>query len=218
MFFVSMPNAETALWLVDKAAKWQATAAGSLRCSSNHALAVAALVIVSCVVKVLEAIRNRVLSGFTSLNTSAMCVASTFDTKCTFRSRLQNGLSASVTITGPRSLPPMPRLTTSVIVSPVKPFHSPERTRPTKSFIWSSTAFTSGITSAPSTTIGVLARLRNATWSTARFSVRLIFSPENILFAMSVTFAASTSFSNSDMVSLLMMFLEKSSMMPSKLA
>ncbi len=49
-----------------------------------------------------------------------------------------------------------------------------------KVFIFSSTALTSGITSLPSTKIGVLLRLRSATCSTARFSVRLIFSPENI--------------------------------------
>ncbi|MNG32440.1 hypothetical protein D3C84_1184560 [compost metagenome] len=43
-----------------------------------------------------------------------------------------------------------------------------------------STEFTFGITSSPSTRIGELVRLRSATCSAARFSVRLIFSPLNI--------------------------------------
>ena len=88
--------------------------------------------------KVFDAMRKSVVSAFTSLRTSAMCVPvdaprkrevrmmrsdchilalhvascsaghapSTFETKWTLRSRLQYGLSASVTITGPRSEPP----------------------------------------------------------------------------------------------------------------
>lgn len=124
------------------------------------------------------------------------------------RSRFVYGLSASVTITGPRSLPPMPRLTTSVMGLPVKPFHAPERTEFTKTSSWPSTAFTSGITSLPSTMIGVEDRLRRATWSTARFSVRLISSPENIAFAIGITFACSHSISSSAIVSSVTMFFE----------
>ena len=79
----------------------------------------------ACVVNVFDAMRKSVVSALTSRSTSAMWVPSTLETKWTLRSRLQYGLSASVTITGPRSEPPMPRLTTSVIVLPVKPFHEP---------------------------------------------------------------------------------------------
>ncbi len=104
----------------------------------------------------------------------------------------------------------MPIFTTSVIALPVYPFHSPPIMRSEKCFIFSSTAFTSGITSLPSTRIGVLLRLRSATCSTARSSVRLIFSPENIdLIAplRSVSFASACSLSS---VSWVMRFFEKS--------
>mmetsp|Transcript_11678 Transcript_11678/g.17487 ORF Transcript_11678/g.17487 Transcript_11678/m.17487 type:complete len:209 (+) Transcript_11678:1227-1853(+) len=208
MFFTSMPNSETALPLVDSAAKCFATAAGSLRFSSSHAFADAAFVIVSCVVNVLEAMRKRVVSASTSFSTSAMCVPSTLETKCTLRSRLQYGLSASVIMTGPRSEPPIPRLTTSVIVLPVNPFHSPERTDSTNTLILARTSFTSGITSLPSTRMGVLDWLRRATWRTARFSVALIFSPLNMRAASPFTFAASTTFSKSARVSSVTIFLE----------
>mmetsp|Transcript_46292 Transcript_46292/g.128690 ORF Transcript_46292/g.128690 Transcript_46292/m.128690 type:complete len:245 (+) Transcript_46292:1305-2039(+) len=215
MFLVSMPNSATALPLVESAAKWLATAASSLRFSSSHFLAESALVIVSCVVNVLDAMRKSVDSALHSLSTSAMWLPSTLETKWTLRSRLQYGFSASVTITGPRSDPPMPRLTTSVIVLPVKPFHSPERTELTKISILPSTSFTSGITSAPSTRMGVLDWLRSATWRTARFSVLLIFSPLNMRAASPLMSAASKTFSKSAIVSSVMMFFEKSSRMSS---
>lgn len=48
-------------------------------------------------------------------------------------------------------------------------------------FIWSRTALTLGITSLPSTSMGSLDLFLRATCSTARDSVKLIFSPENIL-------------------------------------
>lgn len=82
-------------------------------------------------------------------------------------------------------------LTTSVMLFPLKPFHSPLRTLCRKEeegqtlsrlrlrrqqrsrtwqkvFILSSTRFTSGITSLPSTQMGSLERFLRATWSTAR--------------------------------------------------
>jgi len=45
-----------------------------------------------------------------------------------------------------RSDPPMPRLMTSVMAWPVKPFHSPLRTDSVKPLIWCRTRLTSGIT------------------------------------------------------------------------
>ena len=47
----------------------------------------------------------------------------------------------------------MPMLTTLRMRLPVWPFHSPERTRSAKAAILSSTAWTSGTTSSPSTMI-----------------------------------------------------------------
>ena len=159
-------------------------------------------------VNVFDAMRKRVVSALTSRSTSAMWVPSTLETKWTLRSRLQYGLSASVTITGPRSEPPMPRLTMSVIGLPVCPFHAPLRTRSTKPLMRPRTSFTSGITSTPSTRIGVFERLRSATCSTARFSVWLIFSPANMRSASARTPAASTSSPSSLKVSSVAMFLE----------
>mmetsp|Transcript_12914 Transcript_12914/g.42943 ORF Transcript_12914/g.42943 Transcript_12914/m.42943 type:complete len:298 (+) Transcript_12914:781-1674(+) len=209
LFCSSMPNSFTALPLVESAAKCFAMAALSPPSSaSSQDLAELALVIVSCVVKVLDAIRKSVVSASSAFVTSAMCVPSTFETKCTLRSRFEYGLSASVTITGPRSLPPMPRLTTSVMGLPVCPFHSPERTLLTNGSSLASTPFTSGITSTPSTKIGVLARFRSATCSTARSSVRLIFSPANIALAISFTCASSISLLSRVIVSSVTMFLE----------
>jgi len=119
MFFVSMPKAPTARALVDTATKCFAIASRVPPFARNHSRAVAALAIVSCVVKVLDATRNSVVAGSSPRSVSAMCVPSTLDTKCARSSRLEYGLSASHTISGPRSEPPMPIFTKSVIGFPV---------------------------------------------------------------------------------------------------
>ena len=97
MFLVSMPKAETAAALVERAAKCEAMAFGSSSLDSSQALADAALVMVSCVVKVLEATRKSVVSAGHCSSVSAMCEPSTFETKSTCMSRLLYALSASVT-------------------------------------------------------------------------------------------------------------------------
>lgn len=84
----------------------------------NHSFADVALVIVSWVVNVLLAIINNTVSGLSSFNVSAKWVPSTLDTKWSF-GPIANDLSASVTISGPKSEPPIPMLTTSVIPFPV---------------------------------------------------------------------------------------------------
>merc|ERR1711892_463171 len=84
----------------------------------NHFFADFAFVIVSCVVKVFDAMMNRVVSAYSFLTVSARCVPSMLETKWTFTSFL-NGFNASVTINGPKSEPPMPILTMSVILAPV---------------------------------------------------------------------------------------------------
>ena len=83
-------------------------------------------------------------------------------------------------MTGPRSEPPIPMLTTFRIRFPVWPFHTPLRTRFENSAILSRTACTSGTTFLPSRTIEASRGARSATWRTARFSVTLIFFPRNI--------------------------------------
>ncbi len=82
MFSGAMPNLVTSLVLVDRATKCLATCASSPAVSRNQRRAVLALVMVSCVVKVLDAIRNSVFSGDTRFSVSAMCVPSTLETKC----------------------------------------------------------------------------------------------------------------------------------------
>mmetsp|Transcript_13495 Transcript_13495/g.39841 ORF Transcript_13495/g.39841 Transcript_13495/m.39841 type:complete len:243 (-) Transcript_13495:104-832(-) len=216
MFSGGMPNLEQPSVLVESATKCLATADSGAPALRNQALAEWALVMVSWVVKVLEATMKSVVSACTLRRVSAMCVPSTLLTKWTVMSRLEKGLSASVTMTGPRSEPPIPMFTTSVIFFPVWPFQSPECTRPTKASILASTSLTPGITSLPSTRIGVLARLRSATWSTARPSVLFIFSPENMRFAQSATPASAASSRRSFIVSSSTMFLEKSTMIFSK--
>ena len=74
----------------------------------------------------------------------------------------------------------MPMFTTLRMRLPVAPVHSPSRTLSAKADMRSSTSCTWGTTSAPSTSIVVPAGARSATWSTARPSVTLIFSPENM--------------------------------------
>ena len=74
----------------------------------------------------------------------------------------------------------MPILITLRIFLPVWPFQAPLRTRSAKAAILSSTAWTSGTTFLPSTRIEASRGARSATWSTARFSETLIFSPLNM--------------------------------------
>lgn len=119
-------------------------------------------------------------SGFSEARVLAMWVPSMLETNQTRGPPEEYGLRASVTMRGPRSEPPMPMLMTSVMGLPVYPFQSPFRTCWQNDFIFSRTLLTSGITSLPSTRMGVFDRFRRATCSTARFSVKLIFSPLNM--------------------------------------
>ena len=72
----------------------------------------------------------------------------------------------------------------------------------------SSTACTPGTTLSPSTTIEAPRGARSATWSTARFSVMLIFSPLNIASRRSATPASSASAISRRSVSSVTRFLE----------
>ena len=76
----------------------------------------------------------------------------------------------------------MPMLTTVSTRLPVTPVQAPERTLSAKAYTFSSTACTSGSTSWPSTTRAGLgeAGRRSAVCRTARSSVTLMCSPENI--------------------------------------
>mmetsp|Transcript_47568 Transcript_47568/g.97269 ORF Transcript_47568/g.97269 Transcript_47568/m.97269 type:complete len:283 (-) Transcript_47568:172-1020(-) len=206
MLSVAIPNFSTAGALVLMATKCLATAASSFSASTSHCLAVPAFIIVSCVVNVLEHTRKRVVSGSSPLSVSVTCVPSTLETNFT-SSSVAYDLSASVTMTGPRSEPPMPMLTACVNFLPVKPTRSPDRTWVTKERMRARTSLTAGMTSAPSTRIGVLERLRSATCSTGRPSVVLITAPLNIASLRSATPASCASATRSCMVSSVIRFL-----------
>ena len=115
IFSGAMPNFRTSASLVEIATKCFSICASSIAASRNHLRAVCALVIVSCVVKVFDAIMKSVVSGERPFSVSAICVPSMFETKCVLICGLRYGTSASVTMTGPRSEPPMPMFTISVI-------------------------------------------------------------------------------------------------------
>ena len=102
----------------------------------------------------------------------------------------------------------MPTLTTVRMRSPVAPVQSPVRTRSAIAPIRSSTSWTSGTTSWPSTSITASRGARRAVWSTARFSVTLMRSPRNIASARLATPARSASATSRSSVSRVTRFLE----------
>ena len=174
-----MPKAATASLLVESATKcWPASASPSA--AATQARALCALASVSWVVKVFEATMNSVVSGRQRFSTSPSAVPSTLETKCGVGPPPLNGVKASTAIAGPRSEPPMPILTTSANFCPVAPRRVPARTASAKPFICSSTRWTSGITSRPSTRTGGRGGARSAVCSTARFSEVLMRSPLNM--------------------------------------
>ncbi len=102
----------------------------------------------------------------------------------------------------------MPILTTLRMRWPVWPVKAPLRRRVANAAIASSTLCTSATTSAPSTSIRAPRGARSATWSTARRSVVLIFSPANIASRRFATPRSSASRSKRRSVSSVMRFFE----------
>jgi hypothetical protein len=101
--------------LVVSAAKWRAVSVPP--CAKNQALAERALVMVSMVVKVLLAIRNSVLRGLSSPQHTRQFMPVDIGDKVKALARDRDASSASTAICGPRSEPPMPMLTTSVMAA-----------------------------------------------------------------------------------------------------
>ena len=124
--------------------------------------------------------RKSVVSGLSFFSVSEICVPSIFETKNTRKPSFQKGFRASVTITGPRSLPPIPIFTMSVTGFPEKPSHFLFETLSAKAFILFWTRLMSCLMSRSSRKSGSSEKLRRAVWRTARFSVSFIFSPLNI--------------------------------------
>ena len=106
--------------MVDSATKCLATASSTGRSpASSQARAEVALVIVSIVVNVFDAMMNSVSAGSRSRTASCRSAPSTFDTNRTVSARSVKARSTSYAIAGPRSEPPMPMLTTFLIRLPV---------------------------------------------------------------------------------------------------
>ena len=147
--------------------------------SRSHVRALRAFVSVSSVVKVLETTIKSVVSGSRPRVFSTKSEGSILDTKRAVMSVSAYGRSASYTITGPKSEPPIPILTMVFIDFPVMPFHLPERTRSQKAYILSSVRRTSATVSWPSTTNVPIwsAGRRSAVCKTARSSVVLTCFP-----------------------------------------
>ena len=97
--------------------------------ANNHDNAVLALDKVSTVPKDLDEIINSVVSAFKRLSKLSSWLPSIFETKCTMVSVSAHSSSAVAAIKGPKSEPPTPILTTSVIALPENPRQLPLRIR-----------------------------------------------------------------------------------------
>ena len=102
----------------------------------------------------------------------------------------------------------MPMFTTFLMVLPVCPFQSPDRTRSQNALMRSSTSCTCATTSTPSTISDVPLGIRSATWSTDRFSETLMRSPVNIFSVCSRSPDSSASWMSSRSVSSVIRFFE----------
>ncbi len=102
----------------------------------------------------------------------------------------------------------MPMLMTLRIGLPVNPCHWPERTRPAKSVIRSSTSCTWATTSVPATISELPFGIRSATCSTERCSETLIGSPANIASRRAASPHSAARSSSSRIVSSVTRFLE----------
>ena len=140
---------------------------------------------------------------------SSRCAPSTFETKCIRGPSRPYGVRASVTIAGPRSEPPMPRLTTSVMRSPLAPVHVPDRTAVLNARTCARAASTSGITSRPSDAPAAPSPAGAAPRAARRaVSVLLIGAPANIRSRSASTPVTSASSTSRRTVSSVMRCLE----------
>ena len=114
-FFI--PNSFVALRLVDNATMLLLISL-SVSSDKSQSFAVLALVIVSIVVNVFEAIRINVLFGFKPNVVSIKSLPSTLEIKCKLGPSFEKAFNALTLITGPKSDPPIPILITSVNDSP----------------------------------------------------------------------------------------------------
>ena len=216
-----MPKSATAFRLVDRATKCAPTAA-SPRAPASQARTALALVMVSSVVNVFDATSTRVRAGSRSRASAAKPVSSTLDRKRARSFGPCARVSASVAMTGPRSEPPMPILTTVSKRSPVAPRSVPSCTLPTKSCICARSCAASALaSSAPSGRVAIMrasAGARSAMCIAARCSVGFTTAPANSLWRKPSRSAARARSSKAASVSGPMAVLEKSSVRSSRVA
>ena len=175
---------------------------------SNHWMAVLALSSVSWVVKVLLARATRVVSGLSPFNVVRISAPSTLEIKCRWISGWANSWRAFTASFGPRSDPPIPILTTSVIALPVLPSHWPLRILSLASFTACNCCLTRAMRWLSSSELASSGSARRAAWRTARFSVVLIISPANMAVRWLCSGDCSAKFSSCCQISSLTRFLE----------
>ena len=149
-----MPKAPAAATFAETPTKCAPSPApGSERASQLRAAV--ALASVSCVVNVFEMTTNAVDAGSSGASARAIASGSTLDTNDTRTGGASVPARASQTMRGPRSEPPMPMLTTSVIGLPVAPRRRPWRIASAIARMRRCASRIDGITSCPSTRTGV---------------------------------------------------------------
>ena len=177
---------------------------------------------VSMVVKVLLAIRKTVLSAFRCDSLAASSWPSTLLTKCRrlpprAGSELAKASSASTAICGPRSEPPMPMFTTSVMAESLRNCSakasmafSVECTLACSAALLWTAADAPELVAVCTVSTGDRGGFLNKVCHTSRCSVVLIFSPANMASRCSTTPHCATKVINRASVLASMRFLDKS--------
>ena len=143
-------------------------------CVANQALADCALVIVSMVVKVLLATKNRVLLALSFAKVAAISCPSTLLTKCMRLPVVAKASNASTAICGPRSEPPIPMLTMSVMAPSARTLSAKASMASSVPCTWANACASWVLAVAAST------GARKSVCHTSRCSVVLITSPANM--------------------------------------
>ena len=155
--------------------------------STSQARALCAAVRVSTVVNDLEHTTISVLAGSSPSRASTRSAPSRFEENRTVRLARVRCERASAASAGPRWLPPIPRLTTAVIGSPVAPVLRPSRIEVARSDIRSRVACTAGTTSTPPTRMTSWPGARRAVWSAGMPSVTFTGWPSIICWNEAAT-------------------------------
>ena len=163
-----MPKSATLSSWVDTAAKWSATAA-SPRAAEIQARALAALAMVSWVVKVFDETMKRVRAGSSAASVSAMSAPSTLETKWARRCGRGEGRQGA----GRHGRAEIGAADADIDdvgigMAAARPAMTPSRTARAKAATFARFASTAGMTFSPSTRAASPEKLRRAMWRAAR--------------------------------------------------